>query len=146
MGESDKVAKMDNVALAFKKSIFTLPVELTDFDDEGKLVKGDLLIRYQFNDLLQEKLGKGIFDQEETDKRKAAAEALAGNGNEVPPVEDFYRAYTANEQLAEIVVGIKDVEGPLDVEFWRSRNNKFKQAILNAIERDINPLRTSSVG
>ena len=134
-----------NAADLLKKSVFTVPVEIKDFDDEGKEITDTLLVKYQFNDVLQEKLGKGILDEAETEKRKEAAKTLAGNGNEPPPVEDFYRVYTANEQLVEIVVGIKGVDEALNLEFWRTRNNKFKQAILNAIERDINPLRTSSV-
>jgi hypothetical protein len=127
-----------------RKPIFTIPVLLTDRDDEGGEVERKILLQYQFDDELEEEIGGGIFDAKLTEQAQQNAKQLAGEGNEIPEVKPVMREFTLAEQLAKIVKGIRGISVPLDVAYWKGVPQKHRNSIIAAINADVNPPRKPS--
>ncbi len=134
-----------DVNAILSKPIFTIPVELVDRDEEGAEVSRNILVRYTFDDEIEEEIDKGLPDDKATEEAKENAKALAGEGNPVPEIKPITRSLTIAEQLAIIVKGIKGISVPLNTQYWRGVPMKHKRAIITAINADINPPKTPSV-
>src|SRR5258708_2163372 len=127
-----------DVGKVLRKPAFNIPVVLTDRDDEGAEIERQILIQYQFDDELEEKIGAGMVDDKATEKAQEDAIALAGD-NKLPETKPVMRSFTISEQLALIVKSIRGVTEPLDVTYWRGVPSKHKQSIIAAINADVNP-------
>lgn len=133
------------------KNTFTIPVDITDRDDEGKEIVRQLLVTYHYDQDTQDEFRAGVETEvdnpkhEEWENANKAFGIGAGEkpGEEPPAKLKMRRDFNNEEQIRKLVKKIKGVP-ELSDEVWRQTPPKHKVAILEAVMEDIFPNMKSS--
>lgn len=140
-----------DVNAVLRKTTFTIPVELTDSDEDGKVTKHIILVTYHYDHDIKEKYKAGVMQTVDVRKQVIGEEVVPVIDPNVPPKDRFVREerrrdFDNREQLAMLVTKIRGVSDALDEAYWGGVPPKHQEAIVQAVMEDVFPSMKTSVG
>lgn len=157
------MATEPKVSDVLKKHEFTIPVTLTDRNDEtGKEEKREILLTYNYDDETRKAYKQGKMEDvyvripEGQDGHNPALTPVINPNiveieNPEDPVPEGYkidkkrRPLNNLEQLSLLVVRVKDVDEEINEKYWEGVPPKHQEAIVTAILEDVFPSLKTSV-